>query len=255
MVTELVNKLNVSKDAFHEQWSNNKNKRTKHIVVDNFISDEICRNIYQNLISLENKFLWQKYFLQQSKGILKNLDYVSQPTRDIYSAIHSKEFIGAVENITGIKDLKSDTTFYAGGLTMMNKNDFLSPHIDNSHDKKKEKYRRINILFYVTPDWSLSRGGNLELWDKEVKTKKTIVSKFNRMVIMETNKTSWHSVSQLTSNDGRCCLSTYYFTKDSPENYEYSHVTSFMSRPEQKFHRLYNKFDNYLRGLNSLLFK
>ena len=64
---------------------------------------------------------------------------------------------------------------YASGLSMMFKNDYLNPHIDNSHDARK-KYRRLNLLFYVSPDWNYDNGGNFELWDESVTMQKTIIS-------------------------------------------------------------------------------
>lgn len=73
---------------------------------------------------------------------------------------------------------------------MMFKDDFLNSHIDNSHDSSRNLYRRLNLLYYAPPDWTLESGENLERWDDKVKTQKTITSKLNRLVAMQTNKTS-----------------------------------------------------------------
>lgn len=45
----------------------------------------------------------------------------------------------------------------------MAKDNFLNPHLGNSHDKDRECYRVLNLLYYVTPNWSHEQGGNLEL--------------------------------------------------------------------------------------------
>ena len=97
----------------------------------------------------------------------------------------------------------------------MDKSHFLNPHIDNSHDSNKLRYRRLNILFYISPGIKESDGGNFELWDQRVKKPLKIPSLFNRLVIMETTKTSY-SVDEVISNVSRCCLSNYYFSKSSP---------------------------------------
>jgi len=56
---------------------------------------------------------------------------------------------------------------------------------------------------------------------------KTIFSNFNRLVVIETNKTSWHSVCQVKVDKIRCCVSNYYYSSISPDYNEYFHVTSF----------------------------
>ena len=41
----------------------------------------------------------------------------------------------------------------------MTEGDFLNPHIDNSHDAKRERYRRLNLLYYVSPGWESAKRG------------------------------------------------------------------------------------------------
>lgn len=127
----------------------------------------------------------------------------------------------------------------------------LNPHIDNSHDGTRNLYRRLNLLYYVSPNWALENGGNFELWDPKVKTQKTIVSQCNRLVVMETNKSSWYSVSGVRAEAPRYCVSNYYFSAASPDNHDYFHVTSFSGRPEETGRRLLGIVDNNLRNVVS----
>ena len=138
---------------------------------------------------------------------------------------------------------------------MMFKGDFLNPHIDNSHDGARKLYRRFNFLYYVSPDWALENGGNFELWDSAVGKQHTIVAKFNRLLVMETTKTSWHSVSQVAIDRPRCCVSTYVFSPRSPDGSEYFHVTSFIGRPEQPARRVLGRLDNALRQTAAVVLK
>lgn len=70
---------------------------------------------------------------------------------------------------------------------MAHKN-YLNPHLDNSHDAERERWRVLNLLYYVTPDWHLGDGGHLELWlDGPKKVPLHIESKFNRLVVMATH--------------------------------------------------------------------
>ena len=152
--------------------------------------------------------------------------------RDVTFAIQNVGFINLIEEITGFNNLSGDKYLYAGGLSQMQEGDFLNPHYDNSHDKEREKYRRLNLLYYVTPNWKLEFGGNLELWDKKVKNNITIPSLFNQLVVMETNKYSWYSVSKVLVDKSRCCVSNYYFSENSPNNNKYFHITGFHGRPK-----------------------
>ena len=171
------------------------------------------------------------------------------------NAFQSKEVISEIEKITGIYDLEGDPSLYAGGLSRMDKTHFLNPHIDNSHDANRKRYRRLNILFYVSPNIKESDGGNFELWDSQVRNPLKITSLFNRLVVMETTKTSWHSVDPVLSNISSCCLSNYYFSKSSPTGEDYYHVTSFSGRPNQLFKRIYGMIDNPLRQFIATTFK
>jgi hypothetical protein len=117
----------------------------------------------------------------------------------------------------------------------MEQGHFLNPHIDNSHDKDRQSYRVLNLLFYVTPDWQEEYGGNLELWDAGPRRSpvRTIVSRFNRLVVMATTRSSWHSVSRVGHHGDRRCISNYYFAAHAYEERpgavppEYFHPTSF----------------------------
>jgi len=111
---------------------------------------------------------------------------------------------------------------------------------------------RLNLLYYVSKNWNYQDGGNLELWDQNLRTPKVIVSKFNRLVVMNTNKQSWHSVNKVLKEKRRCCVSNYYFSSESPDiNNEYFHVTSFTGRPEEKIKKIVGVADNFLRNIIS----
>ncbi len=161
----------------------------------------------------------------------------------------SAEVVNLISELTGIEGLEPDPALYAGGLSMMFEGDFLNPHIDNSHDAKRDRYRRLNLLYYVSPDWTPESGGNFELWNDDRSAAKTIVSGENRLVVMETTKTSWHSVNQVRVDRSRCCISNYFFSKHSPEERDYFHVTSFDGRPEEPVRRVLGRLDNVARSV------
>nr|AKR05593.1 hypothetical protein [Leptospira interrogans serovar Hardjo-prajitno]AKR05594.1 hypothetical protein [Leptospira interrogans serovar Hardjo-prajitno] len=130
---------------------------------------------------------------RERKYTSKKFDQFDQILKNMTFAIQDAGVIRLIEEITGIVDQSPDPSLYAGGLSLMEKGNFLNPHIDNSHEMTRSMYRTLNLLYYVNKNWSFEKGGNLELWDKKVKRNVTIESQFNRLVIMETNPWSWHS--------------------------------------------------------------
>jgi hypothetical protein len=133
----------------------------------------------------------------------------------------------------------------------MGAGDFLNPHIDNSGNPLLNQYRRINTLYYVSPDWEPAWGGQLELWDARRANPVAIAPRFNRLVLMNTNRTSYHSVNPIhdCGDKTRNCVSNYYFSPQSPEAFDYFHVTSFRGRPEQPLRDAWLRLDAWARGV------
>lgn len=105
------------------------------------------------------------------------------------------------------------------------------------------------MLFCVSPEWTLENGGVFELWDDNIEIPKAILSRFNRVVVMETNKTSWHSVSKVLVNQPRCSLYNYYFSEYASDDQTTVNVSLFYGRPEQRFIRAVSPLDNSLRNM------
>ena len=163
-------------------------------------------------------------------------------------AFQSPEVVGAIERVTGMSALEPDHKLYAGGISLMAPGHFLNPHIDNSHDRTRQRYRVLNLLYYVSPGWAEDFGGNLELWPEGPRgTPTTIVSRFNRLVVMLTHRGSWHSVSRNSTDALRCCVSNYYFSPNPIGGTHYYHVTEFRGRPEQTLRDLALRGDNWVR--------
>ena len=248
-VSEIIlKKLQGNRKTLEADYHNLKNEiEAKFFILDDVLPIEITKSIYDAFPKNSNAYIFRNTFREKKFTFAKVDQLPSKIISEVTDAFHLINIVREVSNITAISNLEPDPSLYAGGISKMDKTHFLNPHIDNSHDGKKEKYRRLNLLFYVTPDIKEADGGNFELWNKAVTKNIKIPAKFNRLVVMETAKNTWHSVDEVKSNISRCCLSNYYFSKNSPEINEYYHVTSFMGRPEEKFRRFYGKIDNAAR--------
>lgn len=217
----------------------------RYCFVDDLLPGNIAQTISKAFPEPDSMRLMDSF--REKKYTSKSFEKYDPLAGEITFAIQDPRVIAVVERITKIRNQIPDPSLYAGGLSAMVKGHFLGPHIDNSHDGSRNFYRTLNLLYYVAPDWSLECGGNLELWDQSVTKNATIVSHFNRLAIMETTPVSWHSVSEVRTNQVRKCVSNYYFSSESPTGSNYFNVTSFSARPEQPFRRILARVDNKLR--------
>lgn len=245
LADSILKRLFEEKGALKKQFS--EKGRINSCYIDNVLPEEIAMEIYDAFPSPEEMAVNKS--LRENKRIAAQMDLYNPLLEEIVYAFQDDRIVKLVEEITGIKEMIPDKHLYAGGISLMAHGNFLNPHLDNSHDNDRENYRVLNLLYYVTPDWKIENGGNLELWDNGTKKQqRTILSGFNRLVLMITNKSSYHSVSKVVSGGKRCCVSNYYFSKYPAENEEYFHVTSFYGRPEEPVKDLILKADAGLRN-------
>ena len=223
-----------------------------------FLDDLFPENIAREIVAVFPKYseMILKKSLREDKYVAAQMNLYNPLLEEVIFAFQDKKIVDLIGSICHIENTIPDENLYAGGLSMMGKNQFLNPHLDNSHDKDRERWRVLNLLYYVTPEWEEANGGNLELWPDGLKKEPiTIHSKFNRLVVMATHNQSLHSVSPVTHNDFRCCVSNYYFSKTPLLASDRFHVTSFRGRPENKFSDLVLQTDTLLRMMIRKIFK
>lgn len=250
----IVSRLQQHAAELRSQWSRPEGTETRHFILDGLLPADVAQQIH-DAYPKDGSGFRQQASTKEHKKTSANIEAFAPILQEVSYAFQSQKVVDQVAEITGMRTIEPDPLFYAGGLSMMFRNDFLNPHIDNSHDAKRNRYRRLNLLYYVTPDWQLGNGGNFELWDRQRKTPKTLVSAFNRLVVMETTSSSFHSVSKVQVDRARCCVSNYFFSKDSPTGKSYFHVTSFFGRPEQKLLTAIGHVDNLARGIAARLLR
>lgn len=218
-----------------------------YAAIDELLPDDVARQISDAFPPNEQMRLLDSF--RERKFTSKSLERFDPLITDITFAFQDGRVIEKVAELTGIRDAVGDPHLYAGGISAMARGHFLNPHLDNSHDGEQQNYRVLNLLYYITPDWAAENGGNLELWDIDVKHPVEIESRFNRLVLMATGDKTWHSVNKVKADGTRRCISNYYFSPHSPNGYDTFHVTYFMARPEQKIRRIVTKLDSEIRTL------
>ncbi|MDF2448695.1 MAG: putative proline hydroxylase [Bacteroidota bacterium] len=248
----IFQRLQSEKDNLKNQFQNP--NQINSCIVDDLLPEPLAHEIFNAFPAPEK--MGEHRSLRENKKIAAQLNLYHPILEEITFAFQDPRIVSLVEEITGIKNMEPDSKLYAGGISLMSEGNFLNPHLDNSHDSERQKYRVLNLLYYVSPNWKEEYGGNLELWDRGLKYKqRTIVSKFNRLVLMITNKTSYHSVSKVVHSANRCCVSNYYFSDEPAENEDYFHVTTFYGRPEEPIKRFLLPIDAFLRQSLRKIFK
>ncbi len=250
----MLARLESEKLAIKQGYLDTKNS-IGYFIVDDLLPEQIALDIYKAFPAAAAMNLNKS--LREYKYIAAQMDKYEPILEEALFAFQDLRIIDLISDVCGIDNLYPDENLYAGGISRMEKSQFLNPHLDNSHDKDREKWRVLNLLYYVSPDWKQEYGGNLELWPDGIEGEQiTVYSKFNRLAVMATHDTSWHSVSPITHHASRCCVSNYYFS-DSPlkDNINF-HVTSFRGRPEQKIRDVILQADSALRmGIRKIFSK
>jgi Rps23 Pro-64 3,4-dihydroxylase Tpa1-like proline 4-hydroxylase len=234
-------------DALNEARAEFSLPRTvKSFVVDDLLPETLALEIAQAFPEVAQMEL--KHHLGELKYIGVQMNRFHPLVEESLYAFQDPLVVELVAAATGISGLLPDEHLYAGGISAMVKGHYLNPHLDNSHDAARQRYRALNLLYYVSPGWRLEYGGNLELWDAGPQGQpRAIESRFNRLVVMQTDKTSWHSVNPVLHDGVRRCVSNYFFTLEPVDGQSGYHVTSFRGRPEEKWKDLLMQGDNALR--------
>ncbi len=194
--------------------------------------------------------------LKEYKYVSAQMDRHNDLLESVVYAFQDEKIVSLIGEICNIESLCPDDSLYAGGLSLMGHKNFLNPHLDNSHDAERERWRVLNLLYYVTPDWKKENGGHLELWPNGPKRDPVVIeSKCNRLVVMATHQDSWHSVNKVTVDSNRCCISNYYFSDEPLKESDRFHITKFRGRPNETLTNMVLDMDASIRMLVRKVFK
>ena len=226
------------------QWHDGSVVRS--VVIDDLLPPALAERLEAAFPPLDRMIA--KSNIREHKHVAAQMDAYDPILEEAVFAFQDPRVLAAVADITALESMEPDSALYAGGISAMGQGAYLRPHLDNSHDANRERYRVLNLLYYVTSDWEEADGGCLQLWDEgPTGAPRTIASRFNRLVLMATDRHSWHSVNQVTAPRVRRCISNYYFSKQPPEAQPYFHATSFRAEHGKGLADLAMRFDNRLR--------
>ena len=227
-----------------------------YVVIDSFLPPEVA-TACARAFPLPGSEKWIHYaHLNSSKWGMTDLEQMPDELRSVTVALNSPRFTSALSTLSGVPDVEADPELSGGGLHVTRNGGFLNVHSDFvSHPSNRSWRRQLNLLLYLTEDWQEQWGGQLELWDVEMKRAvHQVVPVFNRCVIFRTSETSYHGVPnplRTPESVQRNSLALYYFSN------EHSKVkmrpTNYRPRPVDGRRGALLKVDNAALSLYSRL--
>jgi Rps23 Pro-64 3,4-dihydroxylase Tpa1-like proline 4-hydroxylase len=253
-ISELIyNKLNEKQDELKASYLASKDQ-IGFFYIDDLLPEHLAKECFDVFPSPSEMRCLKS--IREYKYVSAQMDKHHQLLEDVLYAFQDPKIVSLIGQICEVDSLYADDSLYAGGLSQMAHHNFLNPHLDNSHDAERERWRVLNLLYYVTPDWKTENGGHLELWPDGPKKEPVVIeSKFNRLAVMATHDTSWHSVNKVMVDRSRCCISNYYFSDTPLKETDKFHVTKFRGRPQDTFTNIVLDIDANLRMLVRKVFK
>lgn len=191
----------------------------QHIVLDNFLPVEVAEEALRAFPN-SNDPCWQK---SNDTGveIKARTDWQSEfDIPDELSAVvrifNSAPILRAMSDVLGIPKLMSDPYYSGGGLNISERGGLLDVHVDGNYHDASGMHRRVNLLYYLNPNWQPSWGGEFGIYDNDGEALiKSVAPIFNRCVIFDTHDKSYHGLPnpiKFPSDDPRRSILLYYYT-------------------------------------------
>lgn len=253
IIEHIYNVIKQNTDLIHKMYLSS-HSTIGHFYIDNLLPEDLAKKCFD--VFPDKSEMSTLKSIKEFKHVSAQMNKHDKLLEDVIYAFQDSKIVNLIGEICNIPELYADDSLYAGGLSLMAKDNFLHPHLDNSHDANRQRWRVLNLLYYVTPDWDEANGGHLELWLDGPKEKPIVIqSKFNRLVVMATHNTSWHSVNKVNIDRSRCCISNYYFSDNPLGEADSFHVTKYRGRPGDLVTNIILDVDANLRMFARKIFK
>ena len=217
------------------------------ICIDNFLDADFAVEVARSYPDFSNAQKQGREFRtvnEKSKVQITNSSKFPKPVAQLHKALASRDFISSMQTLSGINGLSFDEHFSGGGMHITNRSGILDVHVDFNYSEEIQLYRRLNILVYLNETWEESWGGEVELWDKEVKNCiSQIPPLINRCVIFATSDSSFHGVTAVNAPPGnpRKSFAIYLYNNESSSTaHGKHHGTIFRARPDEKLKKYYS---------------
>ena len=212
----------------------------KNFCIDNFLEQSFAESVLNSYPSYAEVLNVGKTFNavnERGKVQVTDSSTFAEPVAELNRTLASQEFLDLMSYVFDIPKLLPDDALVGGGIHQTGPRGLLDVHVDFNYIEDRQLHRRLNILIYFNKDWKPEYGGNIELWDADVKVcHHTFSPIFNRCVVFETNDISYHGVTAVKCPEGmsRKSFAAYYYTKEAPAHWTgKAHSTIFKPRPDE----------------------
>lgn len=204
-----------------------------HVVIDGFLDEMSLNGLIRNFPKVSDKFYrYDNHF--EKKRALDKIELLPELIASTLLAFNSGPFVDFLERVSGLEGLIPDPHFRGGGVHVIEQGGFLDVHADLGLHPRLHLFRRLNVLLYLNHNYRNDLGGRLEFWNETMTKREADIAPIaNRLVIFETNATSFHGHPEPWRHMiPRQSLALYYFTAKQPNRYSLNlNSTDFRRRP------------------------
>lgn len=198
----------------------------RHIAIENFLVDDFAQSLLEDFPVFDETLAINENGEVGGKAVQENVSKLGPVWKQLNALVESPAFRAMISAITGVPELKFDPQYFGGGTHENLHGQSLNPHIDFNFHPVTRQHRRLNLIFYLSPEWKQAWGGSIQLHRDPYKPPAedeivTITPAFNTCVIFETNEYSWHGFKRINLPEDKRHLSRksfalYYYTDSRP---------------------------------------
>jgi hypothetical protein len=192
-----------------------------NIFFRNFFNEAILDEVVAECEAIDKKRFRTVETRNERRSILSEPQFFGEKTNAFIHFLHSKEFLNFLKTISDIEEaLLVDPYFDESGFHETSNGGYLKVHTDFNKHHLAKLDKRLSINIYLTKNWRTEYGGQLELWDEDMKEcVKRIEPEFNTLALFSTTDFSYHGVPKPINcppTMSRKAISLFYYTNGRP---------------------------------------
>lgn len=188
----------------------------------NFLKDYLDVDVLKELKAIKD---WKTF--ERNKSIMKEYYKEGQFITKLRTYLHSKKFIQWIEEESGIEGLVVDSYGIGEGVSLMEKEHKLNPHIDFNWNDRIKMHRAVSFLIY----FGSAYGGHFTMYDENMNESKSYEPVHNSALLFNHSESEAHGVKKVTSGQRYAIRQFYYKSEAACEN---PHQSLYWYNPNKK---------------------